>query len=61
MGSYSLSVGPRLIYIVGYADPIILVSIMGYSVKRRGYDPISEFDGVNIKVVPEFIRVFRLC
>ena len=44
--------------VIKYVAPIILVSTMGYSVKRRGYDPISEFDGVNIKVVPEFIRVF---
>lgn len=44
--------------VIKYVVPMILVGIMGSSVKRRGYDPLSAFEGVNIKVVPEFIRVF---
>lgn len=44
--------------VIKYIGPILLVGIMGYSVKRRGIDPLSSFEGVNIKVVPEFVRVF---
>jgi len=44
--------------VIKYVSPMFLVGIMGYSVKRRGYDPLSTFEGINIKVVPEFIRVF---
>lgn len=42
-----------------YLAPTILVTIMGYSVKRHGFDALSSFDGVNIKVVPEYLRVFQ--
>jgi len=44
--------------VIKYVVPLFLVSIMGHSVKRRGIDPLSSFEGVNIKVVPEFVRVF---
>lgn len=44
--------------IIKFIFPILTIGIMGYSVKRRGIDPLSTFEGVNIKVVPEFIRVF---
>lgn len=44
--------------VIKYVVPILLVGIMGNSVKRRGIDPLESFEGVNIKVVPEFVRVF---
>jgi hypothetical protein len=44
--------------VIKYIAPLILVGIMGHSVKRRGIDPLSSFEGINIKVVPEFVRVF---
>ncbi len=44
--------------VIKYVVPLPIIGIMGYSVKRHGYDPLSSFDGVNIKVVPEFVRVF---
>lgn len=44
--------------VIKYVVPLPIIGIMGYSVKRHGYDPLSSFDGINIKVVPEFIRVF---
>jgi len=44
--------------VIKYVVPLPIIGIMGYSVKRHGYDPIASFDGINIKVVPEFIRVF---
>jgi len=44
--------------VIKYVVPIVLVGIMGYSVKRRGFDPLDTFEGINIKVVPEFIRAF---
>jgi hypothetical protein len=44
--------------VIKYILPFFIVSTMGYSVKRGGIDPLSSFDGVNVTVVPEFIRVF---
>ncbi|WP_323190438.1 hypothetical protein [Halostella sp. PRR32] len=44
--------------VIKYIVPLFLVGTMGYSVKRRGIDPLSSFEGINIKVVPEFVRVF---
>lgn len=44
--------------VIKYLVPLPIIGIMGYSVKRHGYDPLMTFDGINIKVVPEFIRVF---
>ena len=44
--------------VIKYIAPIFLVAIMGFSVKRHGYDPLTSFEGINIKVVPEFLRVF---
>ncbi|WP_135304128.1 hypothetical protein [Haloarcula amylovorans] len=44
--------------VIKYICPIVLVGTMGYSVKRRGIDPLSAFEGVNIKIVPEAVRVF---
>jgi hypothetical protein len=49
---------PREI-IIKYITPLFIVAIMGHSVKRRGIDALSSFDGINIVVVPEFIRVFQ--
>lgn len=45
--------------VIKYIVPTILTGAMVFVSKRKGYDPIAKFEDINVKVIPDFIRVYH--